>query len=86
MRSYDTDLYFDLLERDLHKILSDVCLKHGITIREACAGDKKHTAVIARRAMYMHLYVNMNWSYSDIGRLFGIDHTTVIAQLNRHIT
>lgn len=68
------------------KSLSDiglVALKHGLT-RHDILGRVKTTHICrARHEAYYH-FRRKGWSYPEIGRLFGRDHSTIIYGVEKH--
>lgn len=50
--------------------------RRGITTSELLERDQRPRVVSARRTVFMALKM-LDWSFHDIGRFFGYDHTNV---------
>ena len=67
----------------LIEILDYVCLAHGVR-REAIAGRSRTSRIMrARRAYYWMARQGEIRSYPEIGRLVGVDHTSVLHGVRR---
>lgn len=75
-----------LAERDLLEHVSDLARQHGATVDEVLAQDKTPRVSHARQAIWYALrhHPERRYSYPDIGRLFGRDHSTVLAGVRAH--
>jgi len=67
---------------DLHEPLGKVARAHHVTIDVCFSWSRRKHVVKARHAMWRFLRDNMQWSYTGIGDLFGMHHTSVIAALS----
>jgi len=69
-----------LAARDLLELVADVARQHGATVDEVLAQDKTPRVSHARQAVWHALrhHPERRYSYPDIGRLFGRDHSTII--------
>jgi chromosomal replication initiator protein len=57
--------------------------KYGVTLGEVLGdGRRAHVANARHEAMYL-CWVRFRWSYPALGDLFGRDHTTVIAAVQK---
>jgi len=68
------------------KSLSDiglVALKHGLT-RHDILGRVKTTHICRARHEAFYTFRRRGWSYAEIGRLFGRDHSTIIHGVEKH--
>jgi chromosomal replication initiation ATPase DnaA len=70
-----------LAERDLLDVLDDVCRAHHVTRAEVCGCLRTKAIVSARHEVWWRLrhHPELNFSYEEIGCLFGRDHTTVLS-------
>lgn len=63
-------------------VACEIANEHGVTI-EAMLGPARHkTVAAARHALMCNLRIR-GYSYPEIGRLVGRDHTTVIAAVRK---
>ena len=62
-------------------ILQETALKHCLSCGEMIEGGNQRQYVRARREVYARLYVDLGWSLTRIGLLFGKHHTTVLHAL-----
>jgi chromosomal replication initiation ATPase DnaA len=60
--------------------------KHGVTIEEVCGRSRLAAIVAARQELLYAIRVSdpRRWSFTRIGRMWGMDHTSVIAGFRRH--
>lgn len=66
-------------------IVTDVCLKHGLTYIELCSARRKREIVAARMEAAYRLSKETTLSTTQIGRkLGGRDHTTIIHAIRRY--
>ena len=56
--------------------------RRGITVSELLDRDQRPRVVSARRTVFMALKM-LDWSFRDIGRFFGYDHTNVTHHVAR---
>jgi chromosomal replication initiation ATPase DnaA len=70
-----------LAARDLLRVLDDVCRARHVTRAEVCGCRRTKAIVAARHEVWWRLrhHPELSFSYEEIGRLFGRDHTTVLA-------
>ena len=73
-------MILDALEsRDLLALLDTVCHARGVTREELCGRRRTKNVASARQELWWHLRRSPGMSYAEIGRLFGRNHTTVMA-------
>ena len=59
-------------------VFQDVCNATGITLDEILGKNRKQIFVLARCFITAHLLTNYHLTMSDIARLLGRDHSTII--------
>ena len=71
-------------------VLIEVCFRHQMSPEDARGKSRKTEAVIARHEA-MYLMRQMTWedgtprySLPQIGKFFGVDHSTVMNGIRRH--
>jgi chromosomal replication initiation ATPase DnaA len=69
-----------LRKRDFTEHLDRVCREHRVTVEEVYGRRRYPRAVAARRALVLALYEETG-NVSEVGRLMGLDHTTVLHHL-----
>lgn len=68
-----------------HRILAEVCLKHGVSRIDVLGSNRKRTFVNARQEVFYRLCHETNWSLPRIGRFVGDrDHTTALHGRDQH--
>ncbi len=76
----------ELKERDLYEIVETHCKTHHVFVREVLNTDIHIGPVVrARHAIWVHLVVEFGWSLPAVGRLFGVNHTTVMAAVHKRV-
>lgn len=65
-------------------IVESVASRHGLTSNALLGSSHRGIAVRARRDLYACLF-GSGLSYSDVARLLGRDHTTVIAGIRKEL-
>ena len=70
----------ELRELGVFKEVQEICSKHGVVRVPALRSSSrlKHIARARHEAM-LFIWRRFKWSYPAVGRLFGRDHTTVMA-------
>lgn len=68
-----------LAARGLLRIAAIVCARRGITLDELCGPSRTKSVSYARHEVWWNLrcYPERYYSYFEIGRLFGCDHSSV---------
>ena len=70
----------DLLEaRDLTQLLAEICHRRGVVAQEVCGRGRSLGVCRARQELWWQIrhHPEREYSYSEIARLFGRDHTTI---------
>lgn len=67
-------------ERDLLDLCADLARQHGATVDEVLSPSRSPRVSHARQAIWYALrhHSERRYSYPDLGRLFGRDHSTII--------
>jgi len=68
-----------LRECGLLPMVQYAAVREGATVADVIGARRYAHLVRARAAVWIHLHDDRRMSYTAIGRLFGRDHTTVIA-------
>ena len=68
---------------DTKAAILPVLERHSMTWRDIVAYNNKRAYVRARSEVYV-LLRGRNWSYLQIARLFGRDHTTIVNSVQRY--
>jgi chromosomal replication initiation ATPase DnaA len=71
-----------LRARDLLEDVADVVRDHRVTMFEACSRMQTKKIAKARHAAWAYLR-EQGFSYPEIGRLWGVSHSTVHRALHR---
>lgn len=66
------------------RIAQDVAAKHSVDVNAMLSKSRTPRLVQARQAMMWRLRNETTWSLPRIGRLMGIDHSTVCHGVNAH--
>jgi chromosomal replication initiation ATPase DnaA len=66
-----------LTERDLLELATSCAIEQHVTLTEMFSRSRLAPIVRARRSFFVALR-DMGWSFPAIGRLVGMDHTTII--------
>jgi chromosomal replication initiation ATPase DnaA len=76
----------ELAVRDLLGIVDEVCRARRVTRVELCGRARTKAVASARRELWWRLrhHPELFFSYEDIGRLFGRNHSTVISGVRAH--
>lgn len=72
-----------LIERGLWDLVTAACAQHYASPAEVMAGRRLKSAVKARATACAWLYEKLD-SYVEVGRLMGMDHTSVIEAVRRY--
>ncbi len=66
--------------RDLVQYLDVICQRHHVTREEVCGRGRTRVVALARHELWWELrhHGTLAFSYEEIGRLFGRNHTTVL--------
>jgi len=70
-----------LRERDLLTVAEGIAREFHLTVTEMFTREPPGPEARGKFAAYLHA---LGWSYPRIGRLFGNDHTTVMALVKRY--
>lgn len=66
------------------EILKQVAVKHDMRLDVLFAERRYRVLVVARQEAMYRIWKELDYSFPHIGRLFGVDHTTVIHATGRH--
>lgn len=67
-----------LRERELLEPIVEIIRSNHATMEEVCNRSKTLRIVAARHAAWFHLR-SLGFSYPEIGKLWSVDHTTVLS-------
>lgn len=74
----------DRLEsRGLRGLVDSACAETGISITEVIGRRRFASITRARHMLWFWLYRETGLSYPEIGRIFEVDHTTVLAAVHK---
>ena len=75
-----------LATRDLLNVVDDVGRARHVTRDEICGGVRTKAIVAARHEVWWRLrhHPELSFSYQEIARLFGRDHTTVLSAVRAY--
>jgi chromosomal replication initiation ATPase DnaA len=85
--STSPDAVLDLLaDRGLLELVDNVCALRGVTRDELCGRDRSRAVAAARHELWALIYDHRErfYSFAEIGRFFGRDHTSVIHGIAAH--
>lgn len=74
----------DLERRGLLELVVSICVDHGVTIDNIAAGSKQRSIAHARHHIFAAIRSIARLSFTEIGNLFGRDHTSVIHGIEAH--
>lgn len=74
---------FELRERGMLDVVREVCAAHHVTIGQVCGRARHASIATARHAVWTLVRRRFGLSYPEIGELFGVDHTTVMAGVKK---
>lgn len=60
-----------------------ICQKHHVTFENAFGTRHLKSHVAARHEAWHHIRKKSEWSFPEIGDLFGVDHTTVVGAVKK---
>ena len=66
------------------KIIMDVARARGVDTASIMDKSRKNVIARARHEIFYRLRTELGWSYPRIGRVFGLDHTTVLWGASSH--
>jgi hypothetical protein len=70
------------------RLIADIAavgITYGVSIRHIMSKKRTHRVVHARQAAFFMVKFTLGYSLADIGRLFDVDHTTVLHGIGRHM-
>jgi chromosomal replication initiation ATPase DnaA len=75
-----------LATRGLLPLVDEICARRGVTRQELCSNDRSRSVVFARHELWCCIYEHpeRNYSFPEIARLFGRDHSTVLHGVAAH--
>jgi chromosomal replication initiation ATPase DnaA len=78
------DIIAELAALDLLDVAESIARYHGVTKEDALGRSHRRAPSAARQHLWAELYQRTSMSYSDLGALFGRDHTTIITGVAAH--
>ncbi len=75
------DIIADLSDGNLLGLVEDICKRLHVRIEDALGRGRQKSIAAARHAIWAHFRWALRWSYLEMGRLFGVDHSTVMSAL-----
>ena len=71
---------------DLLEVAEDICRTHGVRLSDVMQKDRHKSIVAARFAIWyaMRKHPDRCYSFPDIGRIWGADHTTIMHGVAMH--
>lgn len=75
-----------LKARNLVPLLDDVCQRRGVMVHELCGRDRTLAVCRARQELWWLIrnHPDRHYSYLEIGRIFGRDHSTIRFGVEAH--
>lgn len=75
-----------LRARNLLRLLDEICDRRGVLVDEVCGRGKSLSVARARQELWWCIrnHQDRSYSYVEIARLFGRDHTTVHHGIRAH--
>jgi chromosomal replication initiation ATPase DnaA len=75
-----------LAARGLLDLVDEVCTRRGVTRAEVCGHRRTRAVAAARQELWCQIRErpDRSYSYPEIGRLFGRDHSTVFYGVTAH--
>jgi len=71
-------------QKELKKIIIEIVCKYfSLTFDDVTSSSRKHNTLIARYIIMYFMYNKLQFTKSQIGRIFNRDHTTVINALKQ---
>jgi chromosomal replication initiation ATPase DnaA len=72
------DKAFERVNLKILREMEDVADRYGLTVADIRAGSRSKAISKARQQIWVMLRVKYEWSYPQIGKLFGTDHSSVM--------
>lgn len=75
-----------LRARRLLHVAEEVCSERGVLLHEILGAARSRNIVRARHELWWRIrhHPDRSYSFPEIGRLFGRDHTTILAGIESH--
>jgi chromosomal replication initiation ATPase DnaA len=85
-RNPAADVIDALAARGLLELLERVCARRGVTPLELCGHGRTRSVAAARQELWwlIRRHPERSYSFFEIARLFGRDHTTVLHGVAAH--
>ncbi|HEY3236751.1 MAG TPA: helix-turn-helix domain-containing protein [Polyangiaceae bacterium] len=76
-----------LVARDLLTTVAIICARRGITVHDLCSPTRTKAVSYARHEIWWTLrcHPHRHYSYFEIARLFGFDHSSVFYGVAAHL-
>lgn len=71
-------------KNNVEEILNEVAEEYLLKVSDLKSENRKVVIVSARRKAMFRLRSELNYSFSEIGRIFGKDHSTVMSAINKY--
>jgi chromosomal replication initiation ATPase DnaA len=86
MKSSSNDVIAALAARGLLELLDEVCCRRGVTRNDVCGDGRSRAVAYARHELWSLIrdYPQRSYSYPEIARLVGRDHSTVFQGITAH--
>lgn len=78
------DIVAELKERELYDLAEHIAKKHACSIAEMLGPRRFEAFAHARQEFWSELYGTGHWSLPRLAKLFGRDHTTILAGIHSH--
>jgi chromosomal replication initiation ATPase DnaA len=75
-------IFAELRERDLLELVETIARGHRVTVAELLDVETR-VGSTARHAVWFHIRDQLGWSYMRIGKLFRVDHSSVMYGVRR---
>jgi chromosomal replication initiation ATPase DnaA len=73
-----------LEERGLLDLAHAICDRHHVTIDELLGRSRMSHIIAARFQLWFYLYMQKRMSTKGIGKIFGVDHSSVLHGIKKH--
>lgn len=74
-----------LSQRGYIKLMYDIAESFHVTVEGMLGNGKRRSNVVARHALWAAIYRDGRLSFTEMGALFGRDHTTILYGVHKHL-